>query len=343
MEPQLSHAKELRHAEGKSKRAKPDRRWTLLFIGDHGRVLTLRRVKGFVFLSVFIFVLAAAAIVLLYWHNQNTNKKNEKLHGNLDILQKRIKALRHEKDILMARLVLAESRMKESLEQRTENQSEKSLQAGSQKEASQDRTTAKAEVKEKILVVNKPSKPKVEPKPSISNLSVDVEDFNIISLDDTRKIKIQFKVKNTSPDSQRVAGHTIVVLKGGTLKPKKWQAIPPMALVNGKPTGRQPGHGFAINYFRTMRFTTNIPPSADQFKTATVYVFTRTGEMLLEKNFPVEIPAQNAEASGQSSMVSGRPSMNDVLRTFKGSAAQQTPSHSATEDESSETSDPHPF
>ncbi|UCE54239.1 MAG: hypothetical protein JSV31_02000 [Desulfobacterales bacterium] len=317
MKSQISYPEEIKIPEGRAKRAKPDKRWTLLFIGNHGRVITLNRFKGFVLLTALGFALTVAAIVLFYYHNQNIIKKNQKLHSSLDMVQKRLKALRHEKDILMARLVLAESRVKESLEERTEKQPQKPPEPLILKKSPEDAGPAEAEVKKKILAVETPTEPKVESEPPKPNLSVDVADFNITPQADTKNLKIQFKVKNTSPNSQRVSGHTMVVLKGDTLQPKKWLAVPQMPLVDGKPTGKQRGHGFAINYFRTMRFTTGVPPSPDQFKTATVYVFTRTGDLLLEKNFPLDISTASAEAPAQ-------PSMDNVLHTPKGSAAQET-------------------
>jgi hypothetical protein len=213
--------------------------------------------------------------------------------------------------------------VKESLEEETANQTEKQPEAIILRKPSTNTMLAKAEVKKKLLAAKTPTEPEVKPETPQPNLSVDVEDFTITALADTRKLKIQFKVKNTSPNSQRVSGHSIVVLRGDTLESQRWLAIPSVTLVNGKPTGKQRGHGFAINYFRTMRFTTWVPPTPDQFKTATVFVFTRTGELLLEKNFPFEMPTVNTEASGQ-------PSMDGVLRTLKGAATQETPLNQET-------------
>ena len=355
MKPQISSAKEIKIPEGKAKRAKPDKRWTLLFIGDHGKVVTVNRFKGFVLLTAFGFTLAVAGIILLYYHNRNIINNNKKLHSSLDIIEKQLRGLRHEKDILMARLVLAESRVKESLRETNQGEPQKPPEPGNLKKSSEDKHPAEAEVKRKILAAQAPTQPIVEPEPPKSNLTVDVADFNIAPQADTKDLKIQFKVKNTSPNSQRVSGHAMVVLKGETLKPKKWRAVPQMPLVNGKPTGEQRGHGFAINYFRTMRFTTDVPPSPDQFNTATVYVFARSGELLLEKNFPLEIPTESAEASGQPSMDNGlrnlqgdttpetSPSMDNVLRNLKGDAAQETSSRPQSGSQLSESDDPSLF
>jgi hypothetical protein len=119
-----------------------------------------------------------------------------------------------------------------------------------------------------------------------------------------------------------------------------------MKLVDGKPTGKRRGHGFAINYFRTMRFTTNVPSSPDQYTSATVYVFAGNGELLLEKNFACEIPTANAATAGRSSTDSDQPSQGNVLRDFKNATARESPQIPQTpqnENQPSESDDPSLF
>ena len=314
---------------GKPKRTKPDRRWTLLFIGDHGRVITLKRFKGIVFFAALVFVLSIAAIVLLYGHNVSINSKNEKLESSLELYQKRIQTLRHEKEILMARLVLAESRVKESIDTAPDSESPKPWLANKQNEPSQKESVEVAAKKDKTPAANPPAKPKPKPEPPDINLSVNVEDFNILKLSDPNKIKIQFKIKNTSPNSQRVSGHAIVVLKGDDLKPKMWLAVPPIGLVGGKPTGRQRGGSFSINYFRTMRFTTNKPQSPLDYNKAAVYVYTGKGQLLLEQEFLAEIPEPRTPVPESSS--SSSPSTSPGSQTTSpGSAATGTGSPPAS-------------
>ena len=156
METPIDRTAERGRAESKPKRTKPDNRWTLLFIGDHGKVVTLKRFKSFTFFAGFIFVLSLATIALLYWYNQSIDKNNEKLQSSLDILQKRIKALRHEKDILMARLVLAEARAKESLGDITENPAPKSLQVDKQSVSSLEQESLKSGIKDMALAAAAP-------------------------------------------------------------------------------------------------------------------------------------------------------------------------------------------
>jgi hypothetical protein len=329
METQSDFTGQREAVESIPRRTKPDKRWTTLFIGDHGKVVTLKRFKSFVFFAGFIFILSLAAIVFLFWYNQNLTRKSDELQSSLDVLQKRTQALRHEKDILMARLVLAESRVKESLGETNENQEQKALQTPKQNASSQKLETQQFKIKEKAFATTPAAKPEVAAKPPEIILSVDVENFLVQHVSEQNKLKIQFKIKNTSPNSKRVSGHTIVVLKNDDLQPKMWFSVPPLGLVDGKPTGKQRGHRFAISYFRTMRFTANAPQALEKYNIAAVYVFGEDGEFLLEKDFPVEFAAQKP-ASLQPSTA------DDVLQSLKGTGSEANPTDGESRDQETE-------
>ena len=102
------------------KRSKQDRRWTLLFIGNHGRTITLKRFKGIVILSVFVFVVAIGVSVGLFVWNQKIIMDSRDLEDEIKSLNDRLDKLRHDKDILLTRLVVAESRVQENISRQTE-------------------------------------------------------------------------------------------------------------------------------------------------------------------------------------------------------------------------------
>jgi len=143
-----------------------------------------------------------------------------------------------------------------------------------------------------------------------SGLSVAIENFKISVRSGNNTLRVQFKIKNTSPNSRHVAGHAIVVLKGDQIKQKNWLSIPGMVLVDGKPTGKQRGYSFGINYFKTLRFTTRSPKFPEKYQTAAVFVFARGGKLLLEQDFAVNLPAAERTASTP-------PSPDDLLKALK--------------------------
>jgi hypothetical protein len=320
-------------ADGNRRRTKPDKRWTILFIGDHGKVVTLKRFKSVVFFSGLIFILLLASMVLLIWYSQNLKVKSDKLQSSMDIWEKRVKELRHEKDILMARLVLAESRAKSSVSEKSENKEKIQVQSENQDLSARQLEAQQFEKKEKALASLPAPEPDVDAEPPDIKLSVDVEEFLAQHVSGQNKLKIQFKVKNTSPISKRVSGHTIVVLKNDDLGPEMWFSIPALGLVDGKPTGKQRGHRFSINHFRTMRFTANAPQTLAKYNTAAVYVFADDGEFLLEKNFPVEFAVHTPPLAQPSEA-------DDVFKSLKGVGPQTSLEDEGSEDGEAETSNP---
>ena len=219
--------------------------------------------------------------------NQKIIMENHDLKDDLGNLNERLDALRHDKDILMTRLVLAESRVQESLDGKIEKPAidESSNQEQRVSENDDKSSPATAKIEEPPALKQAESQP--NGAPTVSELSVAVEDFQILNHSDVQRLKVLFKIKNTSPNSQKVSGHAIVVLGG---EQTNWLPIPWISLVDGRPTGKQRGHSFGINYFKTMRLSTRSPKSPEKFQTVKVYVFTREGELLLEKEYPVKLP-----------------------------------------------------
>jgi hypothetical protein len=274
------------------KRSKQDRRWTLLFIGNHGRTITLKRFKEIVIISMIVLALSIAASAGLFVWNQKIIMDNHDLKDDLKNLNERLDALRHDNDILMTRLVLAESRVQESLGAKTEK-------SAAVKISDQEQPASNSDDKVDPVVAKKAEPPKqVEPQqsgaPVDAGLSVAIENFKILNHSEDQRLKILFKIKNTSPNSQKVSGHTIVVLKG---EQTNWLPIPWIPLVDGRPSGKQRGHAFGINYFKTMRLSTRAPKFPEKFETASVYVFTRKGELLLEKGYPVKLSPNKPQAA----------------------------------------------
>jgi hypothetical protein len=332
-----------------AKRPKADKRWTLIFIGNHGKTITLERFKGMVLLTCLVVGVSIAIAVGLLYLSLISRQEKKQLESDLQDLKAQIKAIRYEKDVLMTKLVLAESRSKASpakippqrietaAPQKNTNESDKPRPSTAPEKTGQ--STQLAKIAKASATETKAQSPAAENQ-SEPGLSVALEDFKIFPRPAENVLKVQFKIKNTSPNSRRVSGHAIVVLKGEQLQQNKWLSIPGVGLADGKPTGRQRGYMFGINYFKTMRFKTNLPKSLSVYQTATVFIFTRKGDLLLEQDFPVDFTAGlPAAASRPSSAVPAgvspppatapsaessptAPSSDDLINTLKNSTNQ---------------------
>jgi hypothetical protein len=237
---------------------------------------------------------AIGVSVGLFAWNLKIIMDNHGLKDELKSLNSRIDNLSHEKDILMTRLVVAESKAQQSLTDNAEaSVSDKSVnqvpvlaeENGEKTQAAPDKTETPANKQVEIQQNTNAGDP---------GLSVAVEDFRVSDRFDENRLKVLFKVKNTSPNSRRVSGHAIVVLKGENTS---WLPIPWMSLVDGRPTGKHRGHSFGINYFKTMRLSSRVPKSPEKFQTATIFIFTRQGQLLLEKEYPINLPPHTPKAN----------------------------------------------
>ncbi|MEA3435923.1 MAG: hypothetical protein U9R43_05615, partial [Thermodesulfobacteriota bacterium] len=86
-----------------------------------------------------------------------------------------------------------------------------------------------------------------------------------------------------------IAGRSVVILKNkGDNDQKKWLVLPRVPLASGKPSGKK-GHHFSIFNLITMKFRANDQTGPGQFNIATVYIYSTTGKLLLEKDFPIGI------------------------------------------------------
>jgi outer membrane biosynthesis protein TonB len=276
----------------KTSRRKADRRWTLLFIGDQGNVITLKRFKAIIVMVGSVLLLAFVLLAVVFWGYQKTQRKYTELQHQFEHSEQKIDTLRHEKEILMARLVLAESKAKDATAEKPapkENPSTvkpvkpKPQKLAKAKPASEPR--------------KKPSVPVISQTPAADNqgseteaiMRVAVENFKVLRDPVNPNIRAQFKIKNTSRGVQRVTGNAVVLLKSADLNKNQWLVMPAVGLSGHKPSGKR-GKSFSIRRFFTMKFSAKAPDHADQFQTAVVYVFTKKGQLLLEQDFTISLP-----------------------------------------------------
>ena len=79
----------------KASRRKADRRWTLLFIGDHGNVITLKRFKAIIFAVGFLFLLAVVLVAVLFLNHQKTQQQYSDLQNRLQRSQDQIETFQN--------------------------------------------------------------------------------------------------------------------------------------------------------------------------------------------------------------------------------------------------------
>lgn len=96
---------------------------------------------------------------------------------------------------------------------------------------------------------------------------------------------VAFRLVNVAPDTEKVAGHVVVVLR---LAGGGYAAMPDVPLVKGRPTGKVEGESFSIQNYRPMRFRAEPEVGGDRVRGATAFVFDSEGRLLLETPLTAE-------------------------------------------------------
>lgn len=245
------------------KSPKADQRWTLLFIGSRGRTVTFKHFKAAVIATILLVTALGAACGWLFYRNHQAGETIAARDEQIANLKKAIDSMRDEKDILTARLAVIESRVEETLNPEGRTKPKASSPPPPAPEA------APAE------------KPRAESVPSVI-----ADDFIVFHDPDINRLRIEYKVRNTGSNNEPASGRSVVILKGDPENQRKWLVMPSVPLRSGKPIGDS-GRSFSIYNYRTLRFKASEGVRADQFQDATVFIFSTTGELIYENDFPV--------------------------------------------------------
>ena len=279
------------------KTSRKPKRWTLMFVGDHGKVFSIKRFKGLAFLWISSLLLSIFIAAGLYYLYQNLHQAHQKLGVSLENSRRVLLSLRNEKDILMARLVVAESRLaalraeaeKHQSEAVSDNSVARPLSAGTKQGGIAVKESLGPPSEEQVERRAETAKVAVSTVETSRSINVAIEDFKVTYEPDTQTYRAQFKLKNAGSNSTPIAGYTAVVLKNDALSQDRWITLPTVKLAAGKPFGYKRGQYFSIARFKTVKFITTNPSNPKQFETATVFVFDAQKRLQFEQDFQVQI------------------------------------------------------
>jgi hypothetical protein len=246
--------------------------WSILLLGDRGQIISLEKLKWLTILLALVFVITITSFAYLFIVFKITKQGNKTLSDSLRVSRQKIVSLIDEKDMLMVRLVMAESKIKKPVE--------------TPYEKSPDIETVSAPEDEVETVPLSEKKQPREEKDFIEK--TDVKDFTITLEPDSSVFNIQFKMINIAKNHRRVSGYAFVILKYNEIDESTWFTFPRAPLVSGQPSVFEKGQYFSISYFKMMDLKAEKEIDPKQLKSATVFAFNRKGELLLKKSFPIE-------------------------------------------------------
>lgn len=278
---------EYRH-EQDDRSVKRDRYWSVMLVGDHGRIIPFRRFKGIAISVVGGLVLAVLVIIglsIVYMLQASTI---DELKAAIEESTRQIAKLRDEKDLLLAKIVV-NNKMPIK-----EKKSEPPTSGGTAEKEDKNITAKGAPKPEKQTAAAAP-KPPPEPKPAPEKkptqpvqLNADIRRFKIKYQSPQNLLRCDFRIYNTSKPKNALAGRSVVVFKNMDEPPIKWLAVPRVQLADGVPKGKH-GKSFKINNYRTMTFKAFGLKPPVRFNAASIYVYTSGGKLLLNREIPINI------------------------------------------------------
>jgi len=286
------------------KRNRKARHWTLLFVGDQGEVITIRKFKGLMFLAIFIMIVALSAAVSIYMVYKKPFEENRRLEAALTESARQVRVLGEDRDLLLTRLGIVESRLKKSqapepVEAPGDQAVLETPMPPSEEEPPEAVVAAAPEARQLQPQPVPPVKPEVplppvvasEAKPEVKpEIKIDVRDFQVRHDPEQKLLNVQFRLKNVNVEAGAVSGRTFVVLENNLDDETGILTFPKVRLVNGKPGRIHLGRYFSISRFNIVKFNSAYEDSPRPFNSATVFVYSGAGDLLLEKRFSIENP-----------------------------------------------------
>jgi hypothetical protein len=274
--------------------------WTLLFVGDEGEVITIRKFKGLMLLAVFILVVALSATASIYMLYKKPFEENRRLEAALAEAARQVRDLGEERDLLLTRLGITESRLKKTQAPEPATAPADQVTLETPLPASEEKPPAAevATVPESGTVRMQPAPPaKPEaPLPPVTaseikpEVKIDVRDFQVLHEPEQKLLKVQFRLKNVNVEVGAVSGRTFVFLANDQDDETDILTFPKVRIVDDKPGRIHPGRYFSISRFNIVKFERAYKESPRPFNSATVFVYSGAGDLLLEKRFSIENP-----------------------------------------------------
>jgi hypothetical protein len=262
-------------------------RWHLLKIEKNGSLKPFVHFRGVAMMvTALIFVMAGAiGWLLVEW--LHVRERLVAIQGDVSRQNRAMETIRNEKEIVLARLAITESKLKAAVsglseEKENELPAMKEEQGPAKKKPGSDDTLETPPAKVPTQTIQAPDA--IDMDTAIEKVTAD-NLFICASPDDTL-LNIEFKVINMGTKDQPVSGHAFVILKDAHAEQDLWLVVPRAMLMDGRPVQSR-GQRFRIYNYRTIKFTV-AHENPGVFVQATIFIFKDTGELIFERDFSLE-------------------------------------------------------
>ncbi len=276
----ISRELEREIARSRPRPFKKDLKTRTLTVDDFGRIRAADHLRPLVRGLAVISALAILALVALYDRYADLSGEAVQMAGELDQTGRKIAELKAEKEILMARLVIAGE---DPVISKPSTDSAKIPLAGSRKPAENlsPETVDPATGDEpggSAMAAETPDENEPETQKIIS-----LENFSVSRDRAHQDLMVRFDIRNISKETGGVSGRIFTVLKPDTDDPETWRVVPPVSLKNGIPQQPRKGQYFSIAHFKPVQFRIKNASDPEFFQKAAIYIFNDQGDLIFER------------------------------------------------------------
>ena len=289
MEKPPENASKIFDLKGLLKLPKRVRRWDLLLVDDHGKVMSFQHVKGLVITFLIFVLLSLSVSIVLFCLYKNTQETMVELQNTLETSREDAADMQQEMRDLMVRLAKAQSRLPKRHAQKVPKVVKKASPVIKilpppviphvDTKAGNLQTTAGTQM----------LPPETGPEPSMMKIEVGIFDFSAEYDAELKAVRIRFIIKNINRNISEIPGYIFAVMKTDTHDQKRWFPIPTVELVTGRPNSIKAGQFFKIRNYKTVELRSKPIPGPEAFNRASILVYSTKGDLLVEKTYRVEI------------------------------------------------------
>ncbi len=260
-----------------ARKYKNQTRWTLLLVGDLGKVASFQITKLLVLALLACLAVGLSMFVYSVVSYNLVRMENNKLKNDLDILSASLKGVEKDREEALVRLMLREA-SGELTAEKASTDSEQGTEGVASEVAERTRPA--------------PAKSSSPPEagklaPPVSTARVSVENLEIWQESGDNKFMFQFLVKNIDRERGKVAGYAFLTLKPEEGSGESSRVFPPIPLEDGKPSSFEKGHHFSIARYTHIRGTLIDVSTIQSFRAATIWVYSESGDFQVKKTFDV--------------------------------------------------------
>lgn len=266
------------------KDGKTSGQWSFLFVKENGEIISIDRFKELVITLIAVVAIMAITTIVFSIFYKSEKGKNEHLKKALKTAEQKLSALQEKNDVLMVRLVLAESKARDKGSDLKGGVNEPSVGTLPNKRIrGEENTTTDGMQKE---VSPEPTETSETDTGVVTPAIVKIENVDMFHDKKNNVLNFKFILKKIDETAKKVSGRAFVLLKDdkGEIDPL---VIPSVSLSSGRPSQIKRGQYFSIAHLKWMNFKKKYQSTIKPFKYVTVFIFSTEGKLLLEKEMSI--------------------------------------------------------